>query len=111
VHTVCSSSAVTSRRARSTLFPYPTLFRSTACCYAVQDKVWVQDSDGNSWDVFFVKGEAATMGAGGDVPNAGDAPVGDRSAACCRSEEHTSELQSREDLVCRLLLEKKNEII
>src|SRR5207302_7756577 len=27
---------------------------------------------------------------------------------CCRSEEHTSELQSRENLVCRLLLEKKN---
>src|SRR6266536_1557854 len=32
-----------------------------------------------------------------------------RSARGCRSEEHTSELQSRVDLVCRLLLEKKNE--
>src|SRR5699024_12316103 len=32
-----------------------------------------------------------------------------RNAACGRSEEHTSELQSRFDLVCRLLLEKKNE--
>src|SRR5699024_12742231 len=31
-----------------------------------------------------------------------------RSTAWCRSEEHTSELQSRFDLVCRLLLEKKN---
>src|SRR6266496_2310260 len=30
------------------------------------------------------------------------------SSATCRSEEHTSELQSRRDLVCRLLLEKKN---
>src|SRR5690606_41951041 len=31
----------------------------------------------------------------------------DRSSTACRSEEHTSELQSRENLVCRLLLEKK----
>ncbi len=34
----------------------------TSCCYAVQDKVWVEDPDGNSWEVFVVKGEAATMG-------------------------------------------------
>src|SRR5690606_40472164 len=34
-------------------------------------------------------------------------PVRRRTAACGRSEEHTSELQSRENLVCRLLLEKK----
>src|SRR5262245_50156956 len=30
----------------------------TACCYAVQDKVWVTDPDGNSWEVFVVKGDA-----------------------------------------------------
>src|SRR5699024_12128897 len=35
----------------------------------------------------------------------------DNSACCSRSEEHTSELQSRFDLVCRLLLEKKKSII
>src|SRR5206468_9797874 len=36
-----------------------------------------------------------------------DAPVIDDGCSACRSEEHTSELQSRSDLVCRLLLEKK----
>src|SRR5947209_8138142 len=33
----------------------------TACCYAVQDKVWVEDPDGNAWEVFVVKGDAPTM--------------------------------------------------
>ena len=46
----------------------------TACCYAVQDKVWVEDPDGNSWEVFFVKGEAATMGTATAPPKA---------EACC----------------------------
>src|SRR3954469_9905691 len=31
---------------------------NTECCYALQDKVWVQDPDGNAWEVFVVKGEA-----------------------------------------------------
>jgi catechol 2,3-dioxygenase-like lactoylglutathione lyase family enzyme len=31
------------------------------CCYAVQDKVWITDPDGNSWEVFVVKGESAVM--------------------------------------------------
>lgn len=34
---------------------------NTSCCYAVQDKVWVQDPDGNEWEVFVVKGEADVM--------------------------------------------------
>ena len=33
----------------------------TACCYAVQDKVWVDDPDGNSWEVFVVKSDAPVM--------------------------------------------------
>lgn len=33
----------------------------TTCCYAVQDKVWVEDPDGNSWEVFVVKADASTM--------------------------------------------------
>jgi catechol 2,3-dioxygenase-like lactoylglutathione lyase family enzyme len=33
----------------------------TSCCYAVQDKVWVEDPDGNMWEVFVVKGESQTM--------------------------------------------------
>src|SRR5690606_40748592 len=47
--------------------------------------------------------------AGGRVDQADDA-AGDRGLARSRSEEHTSELQSRENLVCRLLLEKKNTV-
>jgi catechol 2,3-dioxygenase-like lactoylglutathione lyase family enzyme len=34
---------------------------NTACCYAVQDKVWVEDPDGNSWEVFVVKADAPAM--------------------------------------------------
>jgi catechol 2,3-dioxygenase-like lactoylglutathione lyase family enzyme len=34
---------------------------NTECCYALQDKVWVEDPDGNSWEVFVVKAEAATV--------------------------------------------------
>src|SRR2546428_8385984 len=64
------------RPPRSTLFPYTTLFRSSATS--------------RRWKA------AATAS-----PSRPDSP---RS----RSEEHTSELQSRSDLVCRLLLEKKN---
>jgi catechol 2,3-dioxygenase-like lactoylglutathione lyase family enzyme len=37
----------------------------TACCYAVQDKVWVEDPDGNSWEVFVVKADAPAMKADG----------------------------------------------
>jgi catechol 2,3-dioxygenase-like lactoylglutathione lyase family enzyme len=32
-----------------------------SCCYAVQDKVWVRDPDGNSWEVFVVKADADVM--------------------------------------------------
>ena len=35
----------------------------TSCCYAVQNKVWVEDPDGNSWEVFVVLGEADQMGS------------------------------------------------
>jgi hypothetical protein len=34
---------------------------NTECCYALQDKVWVEDPDGNSWEVFVVKGETTVM--------------------------------------------------
>ncbi len=47
---------------------------NTACCYALQDKIWIRDPDGNHWEVFVVKGEAATMGQG---------PEELRSTACC----------------------------
>ena len=34
---------------------------NTQCCYALQDKVWVEDPDGNAWEVFVVKGDAPVM--------------------------------------------------
>jgi catechol 2,3-dioxygenase-like lactoylglutathione lyase family enzyme len=34
---------------------------NTECCYALQDKVWVEDPDGNSWEVFVVKADAPVM--------------------------------------------------
>jgi catechol 2,3-dioxygenase-like lactoylglutathione lyase family enzyme len=37
---------------------------NTSCCYAVQDKVWVEDPDGNMWEVFVVKGDSPTMREG-----------------------------------------------
>ena len=36
---------------------------NTACCYAVQDKVWIEDPDGNSWEVFVVKADAPVIKA------------------------------------------------
>jgi catechol 2,3-dioxygenase-like lactoylglutathione lyase family enzyme len=49
----------------------------TSCCYAVQDKVWVEDPDGNSWEVFVVLGDAPVMATG--LPAKGDA----KAASCC----------------------------
>src|SRR5436309_7305701 len=72
------------RPPRSTLFPYTTLFRSTVARAAGQ-----------------VHDDAATLSLEAADRLAAEMPRRDRS------EEHTSELQSRENLVCRLLLEKK----
>src|SRR5258707_9970510 len=74
------------RPPRSTLFPYTTLFRS----------VGVLERPGLARGALFVIAQR--------VPEVEDAR---RLAAGRRSEEHTSELQSRQYLVCRLLLEKK----
>src|SRR5579884_3800252 len=40
--------------------------QNTSCCYAVQDKVWVEDPDGNMWEVFVVKGDSPAMRDGAD---------------------------------------------
>src|SRR2546427_8415250 len=73
------------RPPRSTLFPYTTLFRSVvAVSHARPPRI--------------VEARATTRRAG---PRAGPSHVRKRS------EEHTSELQSQSNLVCRLLLEKK----
>src|SRR2546427_9175534 len=69
------------RPPRSTLFPYTTLFRSGP--------------------------HAVRPGEGEEAPGGGGLPERLRDRAESRSEEHTSELQSQSNLVCRLLLEKK----
>src|SRR5438270_3191541 len=73
---------------RSTLFPYTTLFRSS-------DRPTLLRGEGVDSDPLQppARGDA---GGGPSVPG-----------AAARSEEHTSELQSQSNLVCRLLLEKK----
>src|SRR5438034_4846958 len=87
------------RPPRSTLFPYTTLFRSFSRSRSL---LWPRlialrnaVSHGNS-----AEGQPAWRSDWQRV-------VTPASRGCPRSEEHTSELQSHSDLVCRLLLEKK----
>src|SRR5256885_6017418 len=92
------------RPPRSTLFPYTTLFRSPS---------WLGRGRGTGF--LFISGMTARTGTpsarfadgGWRFAWAGDAESGTRT----RSEEHTSELQSPCNLVCRLLLEKKKKIL
>src|SRR5258707_7578404 len=83
------------RPPRSTLFPYTTLFRS------VDDVVRLLEVDSLREDIGREQQVVAILG--GRV-----AVLVLRSAGPGRSEEHTSELQSRQYLVCRLLLDKTN---
>src|SRR3989454_1893016 len=96
------------RPPRSTLFPYTTLFRSTGFPLGPGG---ASTSRNTRLDVFrFPDFDTSSCGGGGA---AGAGARGRRSAApyiwrcSSRSEEHTSELQSPCNLVCRLLLEKK----
>src|SRR5437667_5325957 len=73
------------RPPRSTLFPYTTLFRS----HLAGEEALAPGEEPDLRPALAVYAKAALLGARG------------------RSEEHTSELQSHHDLVCRLLLEKK----
>src|SRR5258707_6864475 len=80
------------RPPRSTLFPYTTLFRSLAVT-----------SPGSPW--IFITAALSLIPLAGLI-GLGTEQLGERDQ---RSEEHTSELQSRQYLVCRLLLEKKSQ--
>src|SRR3712207_7144066 len=91
------------RPPRSTLFPYTTLFRSwcttSSGCPPTASWRWCCSSSSGSWafGCCCARGWRRRSSAATSPP---DWPPG-------RSEEHTSELQSRQYLVCRLLLEKK----
>jgi catechol 2,3-dioxygenase-like lactoylglutathione lyase family enzyme len=52
---------------------------NTACCYAVQDKVWIADPDGNEWEVFVVKEDSPLMSADSTCC----APVTEAKSSCC----------------------------
>src|SRR5438067_4856337 len=89
------------RPPRSTLFPYTTLFRSLGDAGGERGAV----GGGVAQRVGVLEPEVDAVG-GVFAENEVDQRAGQHHH---RSEEHTSELQSRFDLVCRLLLEKKNE--
>src|SRR5690349_23506492 len=85
------------RQPSSTLFPYTTLFRSgfeffVRSSYPAQ--IWASNAPVNMQPKVYRAGGTEMAGWSGNK-------------FVARSEEHTSELQSRRDLVCRLLLEKK----
>src|SRR5690606_41752630 len=92
----------------STLFPYTTLFRSPENILAFRSRLFEERSSIQK-RVQQIKKEAEAIKNQFGLSWT-DFKGGSRSAFLFfeRSEEHTSELQSRENLVCRLLLEKKN---
>src|SRR2546422_3461192 len=89
------------RPPRSTLFPYTTLFRSNG--FAPSPGLQVLAGVGHADELAVRNGDPG--GGNGENRFRGEAIVG--IVVGGRSEEHTSELQSRLHLVCRLLLEKK----
>jgi len=54
----------------------------TACCYALQDKVWVEDPDGNAWEVFVVKGESAELRSNRSLCCVPSGEAGEKNACC-----------------------------
>src|SRR2546422_7470931 len=96
------------RPPRSTLFPYTTLFRSYGSGVTVPGLGFILN---NNMDNFAADpGRANQYGLIQGEANAiqpGKRPDSSMTPTILRSEEHTSELQSRLHLVCRLLLEKK----
>src|SRR5690242_20828641 len=92
------------RPPRSTLFPYTTLFRSRGAAETRRRGRVPRPADGPG---------PARPAAAADPRRGGRvrADADHRAHAPRRSEEHTSELQSHVNLVCRLLLEKKNVLL
>src|SRR2546430_9219950 len=91
------------RPPRSTLFPYTTLFRSTVGggIRSVDDMQGMLRAGADKVSI-----NSAAL-ATPDLIRAGAERFGSQCIVVARSEEHTSELQSQSNLVCRLLLEKK----
>src|SRR2546430_9256882 len=88
------------RPPRSTLFPYTTLFRSSVY-------PWVAYRSGKIAISYYHSTAAASVADNVPANATWTVSYKDSSDNFVRSEEHTSELQSQSNLVCRLLLEKK----
>src|SRR3712207_7056577 len=96
------------RPPRSTLFPYTTLFRSQAVVAVLGDQPPGLADVGVGVDRHRLARHEVLHARGGRLAQALlEAAQGLEEHDAARSEEHTSELQSRQYLVCRLLLEKK----
>src|SRR2546430_3859249 len=95
------------RPPRSTLFPYTTLFRSSRRRPAPESPAPARRSRTQRWYGLIGASRSDSFGAG-RCCLIGDDLWGGRCRL--RSEEHTSELQSQSNLVCRLLLEKKKKL-
>src|SRR3712207_8991745 len=92
------------RPPRSTLFPYTTLFRSVSAYWPASTAAMHVNAD--IARAFWLHQNVT----GTDLDSLGGLAVLVETARLWRSEEHTSELQSRQYLVCRLLLEKKKRL-
>src|SRR3712207_8063497 len=90
------------RPPRSTLFPYTTLFRSAP--RVPRERPGGEPQAGDVDDAALVADELRVVA---DAEHVAGGQGADHRLRVARSEEHTSELQSRQYLVCRLLLEKK----
>src|SRR2546430_12767954 len=89
------------RPPRSTLFPYTTLFRSLGSAMSLNLPAMQKATLSNGLKIVLAERHSAPVVNFSLLVESGYAS---------RSEEHTSELQSQSNLVCRLLLEKKNRV-
>src|SRR2546427_3900428 len=95
------------RPPRSTLFPYTTLFRSERLDTPVDVAIVDPESGRLFYQASVLLGERLPPAPGAPAPLHDARPFPLSVEGAYRSEEHTSELQSQSNLVCRLLLEKK----
>src|SRR3712207_7758471 len=97
------------RPPRSTLFPYTTLFRSAGDAQRALDEELYKVDD--NWYAYSFDKEVYDYFANYVLKADDEHLMWGKGKVVSRSEEHTSELQSRQYLVCRLLLEKKNKTL
>src|SRR3712207_8645149 len=98
------------RPPRSTLFPYTTLFRSSPRPRDDGERGGAEDLGARAAGRVQDSGQDRLPAAAAAEERERQDPQERAESAVRRSEEHTSELQSRQYLVCRLLLEKKKEL-